>query len=104
MDEKTHVIAKFKHDFAMDPKAVPALTVDSPCKIRFETDDTAYLRASKGESADEIGWHKFNAITGPAYITGAEPGMGGPYGNIIYSKALWFKHSCLVYEKLPRVS
>lgn len=75
MEEKTHVIPKFKHDFAMDPKAVPALTVDSPCRIRFETDDTAYLRASKGESADDIGWHKFNAITGPAYITGAEPGM-----------------------------
>jgi acetamidase/formamidase len=75
MAEPVHVIPKHKHDYGMDSKGFPALTVDVPCRITFQTDDTAYLRASKGESADEIGWHTFNAVTGPVVIKGAEPGM-----------------------------
>lgn len=74
--EKTYTIPKFKHDYGMDPKTLPVLKVDGPSAvIRLETDDSAYLRSSQGETADEIGWHKFNAVTGPVFVNGAAPGV-----------------------------
>lgn len=70
----SYTLAKEQRAFAFDPTVPPALRVRPGDTVTFETGDAAYSRLCNGETVDEIGLENFNAITGPVYIEGAEPG------------------------------
>jgi amidase len=69
-----HVLSKDQKAFAFDPTIPPALIIASGDTVTFETGDFAYERLSKGEKVEDIGLENFNAVTGPVYVSGAQPG------------------------------
>lgn len=71
---QTYTLAKEQRAFAFDPTVPPALRIEPGDSVTFETGDVAYERLSKGESVESIGLENFNAVTGPVYVEGAEPG------------------------------
>jgi len=73
MEEK-YFVPKEQHAFVMDPNQAPVLEVTPPCTVTFETGDISYARLAQGETVEEIGFQNFNAVTGPVFIRGAEPG------------------------------
>jgi amidase len=68
------VLAKEQKAFAFDRTIPPVAEIDPGTVVRFETGDAAYERLSKGESVDAIGLETFNAVTGPVFVRGAQPG------------------------------
>jgi amidase len=71
---KEYFISKEQHAFAFDASLPPALEVTPPCIVTFETGDKAYARLAQCETVEEIGLRNFNAVTGPLFVYGAEPG------------------------------
>jgi amidase len=69
-----YTLAKEQRAFAFDPTQEPALRVSPGDTVTYETGDAAYARLCNGETVEEIGLDKFNAVTGPVYVEGAEPG------------------------------
>lgn len=63
-----------QRSFDFDRANPPVLTIESGDTVTFKTGDVAYERLSKGEDVSVIGLENFNAVTGPVYINGAEPG------------------------------
>lgn len=70
----THTLTKDQKAFAFDASIPPVLEIDSGDVVTFETGDAAYDRLSKGEPVESIGLENFNAVTGPVFVRGAEPG------------------------------
>jgi amidase len=68
------ILNKDQKAFAFDPTIPPALTIASGDTVTFETGDFAYERLANGEKVEDIGLENFNAVTGPVYVEGAEPG------------------------------
>jgi amidase len=52
----------------------PALEVDPPAVIAFETSDVAVARLLAGAPLEEIGFANLNPVTGPVIVRGSEPG------------------------------
>jgi amidase len=71
---ENYFLKKEQCAFAFDKTTPPVLEVDSGATVTFETGDAAYERLSKGETVEAIGLENFNAVTGPVYVRGAEPG------------------------------
>jgi amidase len=69
-----YTLSKDQKAFAFDPTISPVLTIQSGDTVTFETGDFAYERLSNGETVEAIGLENFNAVTGPVYVEGAEPG------------------------------
>lgn len=69
-----HILKKEQRAFAFDASIPPVLRIAPGETVRFETGDVAYERLSKGETVEAIGLENFNAVTGPVYVEGAEPG------------------------------
>jgi len=67
-------LRKEQRAFAFDASLSPVLEIDPGETVTFETGDAAYERLSKGETVEAIGLENFNAVTGPVYVRGAEPG------------------------------
>lgn len=67
-------LTKDQKAFAFDPAIAPVLTIASGDTVTFETGDFAYERLSQGEAVEAIGLENFNAVTGPVFVTGAQPG------------------------------
>jgi amidase len=67
-------LSKEQKAFAFDPTLPPVLTIASGDTVTFETGDAAYERLSNGEPVEAIGLENFNAVTGPVYVEGAQPG------------------------------
>lgn len=67
-------LAKEQRAFAFDASITPVLTIASGDTVTFETGDVAYERLSLGETVEVIGLENFNAVTGPVYVSGAQPG------------------------------
>ncbi|MGQ9910229.1 MAG: acetamidase/formamidase family protein [Candidatus Flexifilum sp.] len=67
-------LSKDQKAFAFDPSIPPVLTIASGDTVTFETGDFAYERLSNGETVEAIGLENFNAVTGPVYVDGAQPG------------------------------
>lgn len=70
----SHSLRKEQKTLAFSRNNPPALEIDSGDTVTFETGDFAYERLSKGESVEAIGLANFNAVTGPVFVRGAEPG------------------------------
>jgi len=70
----TYTLQKDQKAFAFDASLTPMLEIDSGDTVTFETGDAAYERLSKGETVEAIGLENFNAVTGPVFVRGAEPG------------------------------
>jgi amidase len=58
----------------LDARIPPALEVEPGEVVTSETGDEAYRRLATGESVEEIGLERFNTVTGPVLVRGAEPG------------------------------
>lgn len=71
---RKYFLAKEHCVTAFDRRLPAALTVPPGSVVTFETGDGAYERLWQGESPDDIDDQAFNAVTGPVYVTGAEPG------------------------------
>lgn len=70
----TYQLAKEQRAFAFDRSITPVLEIESGDTVTFETGDVAYERLSKGETVEAIGLENFNAVTGPVFVRGAQPG------------------------------
>jgi amidase len=70
----TYTLQKEQRAFSFDPTLTPVLQVESGDTVTFETGDVAYERLSNGETVEIIGLENFNAVTGPVYVNGAQPG------------------------------
>lgn len=70
----SRVVSAEHRAFAFDPGLPPALGIEPGEVVTFETSDEAYRRLARGESVEEIGLERFNAVTGPVLVRGAEPG------------------------------
>jgi amidase len=70
----TYTLTKDQKTLAFEPTNPPVLEIDSGDTVTFQTGDSAYERVSKGETVEAIGLENFNAITGPVFVRGAEPG------------------------------
>ncbi|MHC4779357.1 MAG: acetamidase/formamidase family protein [Planctomycetota bacterium] len=71
---KPMYLSKEHSNLVFSPAHAPALVVDSGAIVCFETGDEAYERLASGESVQAIGQGNFNAVTGPVFVRGAEPG------------------------------
>jgi len=69
-----YFLKKEQRAFSFDRTIPPVLEIDSGDVVTFETGDVAYERLSKGETVEAIGLENFNAVTGPVFVRGAEPG------------------------------
>ena len=67
-------LKKEQRHFAFDASVEPVLRIQPGDTVTFETGDVAYERLSKGETVAAIGLENFNAVTGPVFVEGAEPG------------------------------
>jgi amidase len=67
-------LKKEQRAFSIDASMPPVLTIESGDTVTFETGDFAYERLSKGETVEAIGLENFNAVTGPVFVNGAQPG------------------------------
>lgn len=66
---KEHVFYSFTGNNA------PAMTVDAPAQIDFETMDCFGNQLRNPEDVmEEIDWDRINPATGPVFVNGAEPG------------------------------
>jgi amidase len=70
----TYALRKEQRTFSFDRTVPPVLTIESGDTVTFETGDVAYERLFNGETVEAIGLENFNAVTGPVYVQGAEPG------------------------------
>jgi amidase len=70
----TYFLKKEQCTFAFDKTTPSVLEIESGATVAFETGDAAYERLSQGETVGAIGLENFNAVTGPVYVRGAEPG------------------------------
>ncbi|MBN8595947.1 MAG: acetamidase/formamidase family protein [Anaerolineae bacterium] len=70
----SYTLKKEQRAFSLDASIPPVLEIDSGTTVTFETGDAAYERLFKGEAVQDIGLENFNAVTGPVYVRGAEPG------------------------------
>lgn len=69
-----YTLDKDQKAFAFDASIPPVLEIDPGDTVTFQTGDAAYFRLSNGESVGDIGLENFNAVTGPVYVRGAQPG------------------------------
>jgi amidase len=60
--------------FAFDRSIPPVLEIDPGMCVRFETSDEVYERIAAGESPHVIGAERLNAVSGPVFVRGAQPG------------------------------
>jgi amidase len=67
-------LQKEQRTLDFDRNNPPVLEIDGGDTVTFETGDVAYERLSKGETVEAIGLENFNAVTGPVFVRGAEPG------------------------------
>ena len=70
----TYKLNSDQKTFSFAPTHPPVLEINSGDTVTFETGDAAYERLSLGEAVDAIGLENFNAVTGPVYVHGAQPG------------------------------
>ena len=70
----SRVVSAEHRAFAFDPGLPPALEIEPGEVVTFETSDESYRRLACGESVEAIGLERFNAVTGPVLVRGAEPG------------------------------
>jgi amidase len=68
------VLSKEQRALAFDRAIPPVLEIEPGDTVTFETGDVAYHRLSRGEAVEAIGLENFNAVTGPVFVRGAEPG------------------------------
>jgi amidase len=71
---ESYFLQKEQRAFAFDATLAPVLEIDPGASVTFETGDEAYFRLAGGEAVEAIGLENFNAVTGPVYVRGAEPG------------------------------
>jgi amidase len=71
---KTYTLSKEQKALAFNRAIPPVLEIESGDTVTYETGDFAYERLSKGETVEAIGLSNFNAVTGPVYVRGAQPG------------------------------
>ncbi len=71
---QTYTLAKDQRALSFDATIPPVLTIESGDTVTFETGDAAYERLLNGETVEAIGLENFNAVTGPVFVTGAQPG------------------------------
>lgn len=71
---QTHTLTKEQRAFAFDAAQPPVLTIAPGDSVVFETGDAAYERLFKGETVEAIRLENFNAVTGPVYVEGVNPG------------------------------
>ncbi len=68
-------ITKDKVFYSFCAKNEPALTVDAPARIEFETMDCFGNQLRRPEDVMEaLDWDRVNPATGPVYVNGAQPG------------------------------
>ena len=70
----THIVSEAQRVFAFDATIPPVLEVEAPATITFEIENQVWSRLEQGETVEAIGFHNFNALAGPVFIKGAEPG------------------------------
>ena len=70
----TYRLPKEQRAFAFDARLPAALEIEPGSVVTFQTGDVAYSRLAAGEAVDAIGLENFNAVTGPVYVRGAQPG------------------------------
>lgn len=68
------LVSKEHRVFAFDASISPVMAVEPPATITYEVDNLVWSRLAQGETVEQIGIHNFNALAGPVYIKGAEPG------------------------------
>jgi amidase len=69
-----YTLDKDQKAFAFDATIPPVLEIDAGDTVTFQTGDAAYFRLANGESVGDIGLENFNAVTGPVYVRGSQPG------------------------------
>jgi amidase len=69
-----YTLQKEQHAFAFEASIPPVLEIDSGDTVTFQTGDAAYERLANGETVEAIGLENFNAVVGPVYVRGAQPG------------------------------
>lgn len=68
-------ITKDKVFYSFCNKNEPAVTVDAPATLDFETMDCFGNQLRRPEDVmEEIDWDRINPATGPVFVNGAEPG------------------------------
>lgn len=70
----SYVLTKDQRVFAFARDIPPALEIDPGAVVTFETGGEAYERLAAGEPVEAIEPERYNAVTGPVLIRGAEPG------------------------------
>jgi amidase len=70
----SYALTKDQRAFAFAPGIPPVLEIDPGAVVTFETGSEAYERLAAGEPVEAIGLENFNAVTGPVFVRGAEPG------------------------------
>lgn len=68
------IVPADRHQTAFDPRIPPVLEIDPGDVVTFETSDEPYRRLAAGEDVEAIGLERFNTVTGPVRVRGAEPG------------------------------
>lgn len=71
---QTYTLKKEQSALAFDATVPPVLTIESGDTVTFETGDAAYEQLINGETVEAIGLENFNAVTGPVFVDGAQPG------------------------------
>jgi amidase len=71
-----HTISADRHTFSFRPDATPVLRVQPGEVVRFETSPAPAERlfAASGNWIDQVDTRRINAVTGPVYIEGVQPG------------------------------
>jgi amidase len=69
-----YVVTRDRWTTSFSTSHPPALEVDPPAVIAFETSGAAVARLLAGVSLEEIGFANLNPVTGPVIVSGSEPG------------------------------
>src|SRR3954465_11534453 len=93
-----HTIAAEHHAFTFSADAVPGLRVQPGDFVRFETSPAAVERLfATGERWTEVAdSQRINALTGPVYIDGVEPGDAVTVEILEIETADWGWNAALV--------
>jgi amidase len=70
----THFLGADRVATAFSASFEPALCVEPGDVVTLETTDSAYRRLHEGVDPDDIEDEAYNAVTGPVFVRGAQPG------------------------------
>lgn len=74
MGERPRVVGRDCWTTSFSASHAPALEIEPPAVVRFETSDTAISQLLDGVPVEEIGFANLNPVSGPVLVVGAEPG------------------------------